>query len=438
MALMARSEMQGDVNLLGCYIIFGFHPSPALTPALFSSPPVNDALKKLTESLHINPAPVDDRARASRVSSRTHSQTSEFDLSTLAWDNKLHEVLSRGKRIVPSPQAVVPSVTPDEQQATPAPQGDLSIVAHALASTQNELSAERGAHARLESEKRELEVALAQLQERDAHHSKSLYHLMEKLTSLNAAGGASGVTSPAVKRRMLSDAAFIAPFGSPTTPSTVLSPPARHAVAPRGHAAPPSVSHFSSGADDPFSDADPYEESLILQAPPQARVHDDQSQRLAELQSELDRAQHTNASLVAKLEAATFQTAVLHRTSEAHQLLAAQQMVHRSDQARAAEDARAAESKRQHLEDLQKIQRTERQIAEIQKEQKEVPTHHDAHADDEWRDVSFVFLFSRATRLTGCIIAVCVPCVPHPAPCEVRRRSCRAGVRSGSSVGRGV
>jgi hypothetical protein len=104
---------------------------------------------------------------------------------------------------------------------------------------------------------------------------------------------------------------------------------------------------------------------------------DDESQarqlremRLLELEQELSNAQLANQALRDRLAEASFQQAVLARTSEAQKAFMAQTMVSQSDAERAREAQREEAAAAQRRADQLKLQQNERQMRDLQEAQR--------------------------------------------------------------------
>ena len=394
---------------------------------------VDEAMRKLSDTLqqqqqlHSNAS-----ASASDALSETH------DMSTLAWDNALMDVFAKGKRIVRdlpegdaltaggssalptplgpmSPKARALSLSQSMSRSGSMPHGvDAATVLNAtLASAQLELNSTRSREQKLAAEKQELEKALAQLQARDNAHAQSLFQLMDKLNSMGPLALSKAQTPQArlaairqasSTRAALEQAAFVEPFGTPLSPSPADSAAAaaRRRLYPLGTpqahgsrslalpmpAAPSPDELEAEALEQPAfveglraapavsysSPADP----LASHASAEEQDRKAYEARLLELEQDLSIAQRINVDLRSKLDAATFHSAVLTRTAESNQLFVAQNLIQTGENERVKEQARLEVHSRQHQEDLRKIQASERTIAAIQEEQRQLKSRFDA------------------------------------------------------------
>lgn len=389
---------------------------------------VDEAMRKLSETLQQQHS----AASASDALSETN------DMSTLAWDNALMDVFAKGKRIVKdlpegetltaggssalptplgpmSPKARAFSLSQSMSRSGSMPHGvDAATVLNAtLASAQLELNSTRSREQKLAAEKQELEKALAQLQARDNAHAQSLFQLMDKLNSMGPLALAKAQTPQArlaairqasSTRAALEQAAFVEPFGSPLSPASSSADSAAAARrrlyplgTPQAHGSrslalpslatpspddveaealeqPAFVEGLGAAPASSFNSPDP----LAAHASEEEQERKAYEARLLELEQDLSNAQRINVDLKSKLDAATFHSAVLTRTAESNQMFVAQNLIQTGENERVKEQARLEVHSRQHQEDLRKIQASERAIAAIQEEQRQLKSRFEA------------------------------------------------------------
>jgi len=118
----------------------------------------------------------------------------------------------------------------------------------------------------------------------------------------------------------------------------------------------------------PLDFASPGSGAAVDEMDDEAQARRQRELRLMELEQELANAQHANRALREQLTEASFQQAVLARTSEAQKMFMAQTMAQTSEAERLRDAAREETVAAQRRMDQQKLMQNERQVRELQEE----------------------------------------------------------------------